>query len=134
MLKLVHSGPKSSRQGDVAGQWSDGGAAISHSTRTWWRACSGTRAAHHRCTRATSSSGKAIGSAARTSVAECVECGVEALLTPPGCLMVGFRGHVPDQLVQFVVNCGENDALAVGAHGEQDALAAGVEQPQVPQR
>jgi len=26
-----------------------------HSTRAWWRVCSGTRAAYHRCTRATSS-------------------------------------------------------------------------------
>jgi hypothetical protein len=31
---------------------------------TWWRACSGTRSAHHRCTRAMSSFGSAIGSPA----------------------------------------------------------------------
>jgi hypothetical protein len=67
-------------------------------------------------------------------VAECVERCVEALLTPPARLIVGFRGHEPDQLVQFVVSCRENDALAVGAHGEHDPFAVGIEQPQIPER
>jgi hypothetical protein len=40
------------------------GASL-HSTRTWWRACSGTRAVHHRCMRATSSSGRAFGVSSR---------------------------------------------------------------------
>jgi hypothetical protein len=67
-------------------------------------------------------------------VAECVERCVEALLTPPARLIVGFRGYEPDQLVQFVVSCRENDALAVGAHGEHDPFAVGIAQPQIPER
>ncbi len=55
---MVHSGPKSSRHGARRSMIVRCRGASSHSTRTWWRACSGTRAAHHRCTRATSSSGK----------------------------------------------------------------------------
>ena len=47
--------------------------------------------------------------------------------------MVGLRGHQPDQLVQFVVGCREDDALAVGADGENDAFAVGVLKAQVPQ-
>jgi hypothetical protein len=67
-------------------------------------------------------------------VAECVERCVEALLTPPARLIVGFRGHEPDQLVQFVVSWRENYALAVGAHGEHDPFAVGIAQPQIPER
>jgi hypothetical protein len=67
-------------------------------------------------------------------VAECVERCVEALLTPPARLIVGFRGHEPDQLVQFVVSCREHGALADGAHGEHDPFAVGIAQPQIPER
>ena len=44
-------------RGRAARQPSGAEAATSQSTRTWWRARSGTRAAHQRCRRATSSSG-----------------------------------------------------------------------------
>ena len=91
---------------------------MSHSTRTWWWACSGTLSAHHRCTRAMSSSGRAIRSPAVGGLGcggECFECDVESLLATPVGLMVGFGGHGPDQLVQVVVGGGEDGAIVVGA-------------------
>ena len=66
--------------------------------RTWWRACSGTRAAHHRCTRATSSSGRAIASLAIWRLGcgvERVVCGVESLLAAP----IGLADDFPEVAV-----------------------------------
>ena len=97
-----------------------------HSIRTWWRACTGTRAAHHRCTRATSSSGRAIGSPAICRLGcdvQGVECGVESPLAAPVGLMVGFGGHEPDQLVMVLVGDSEDGAVGVGADSEYQSLA-----------
>src|SRR5437763_12578560 len=105
--------------------------AIWHSTRTWWRACSGTRAAHQRCTRATSNSGRAIGSsAAGGGVVERVECGVESLLAAPVGFVVGFGGHESDQLLQVVDGGGQDGAGVLGADAEHESFAVGVEQLQ----
>lgn len=57
MGNRVHSGPASSRQGGrhstIVSCW----GPMSHSTRTWFRMCPGTRCSHQRRTLATSSSG-----------------------------------------------------------------------------
>src|SRR4029450_5138542 len=108
--------------------------AIWHSTRTWWRACSGTRAAHQRCTRAMSKSRMATGSAAVGGcVVERVECGIESLLAAPVGFMVGFGGHGPDQLVQVLVGGGQDGAGVLGADAEDESFAVGVEQLQIAQ-
>src|SRR6266568_8094993 len=137
MGKLVHSGPRSSRQGARRSTIVTCRGATWHSTRTWPRACSGTRAAHHRCTRATSSSGKAIESLAVRSLdcgVELVECGVQSLLPAPLGLVVGFGGYRADQLIQIVVGRSEDGPVTVGADAEHQPFAVGVQQPQIAQR
>src|SRR6266704_3869154 len=63
MGNRVHSGPVPSRQGGLLSTIVRWRGATSHSTRTWSRACGGTRSSHQRRTRAMSSSGRsAIGS------------------------------------------------------------------------
>ena len=63
MGNRVHSGPVPSRQGGLLSTIVRWRGATSHSTRTWSRACGGTRCSHQRRARAMSSSGSsAIGS------------------------------------------------------------------------
>src|SRR6266699_704005 len=63
MGNRVHSGPVPSRQGGLLSTIVRWRGATSHSTRTWSRACGGTRSSHQRRARAMSSSGSsAIGS------------------------------------------------------------------------
>src|SRR6266581_841806 len=63
MGNRVHSGPVPSRQGGLLSTIVRWRGPASHSTRTWSRACTGTRCSHQRRTRAMSSSGSpAIGS------------------------------------------------------------------------
>src|SRR5512135_3716046 len=57
MGKCVHSGPMPSRQGGLLSTIVRWRGPTSHSTRTWSRACGGTRCSHQRRTRAMSSSG-----------------------------------------------------------------------------
>src|SRR5215207_1422745 len=57
MGNRVHSEPKSARHGGRHSTIVRCRSATSASTRTSSRTCSGTRARHHRCTRATSVSG-----------------------------------------------------------------------------
>ena len=89
------------------------------------------------CTRATSSSGRAIESPAVWCLGrgvERAECGVESLLTAPVGLMVCLGCHGPDQLVEVVVGGSEDGAVVVGADPEYHSLAVGVEKPQLAQR
>src|SRR5215213_9559076 len=112
--KLVHSGPRSSRQGARRSTMVRCRGAIWHSTRTWWRACSGTRAAHQRCTRAMSRSGRAIGSPAVGGCGgERLEGCVEALLAAPVGFMIGLGGYGRDQLVQVLVGGGQDGAVVL---------------------
>src|SRR3954453_20915609 len=117
MGNLVHSGPRSSRQGSRRSTIVRWRGSTRPSTRTWWRACSGTRWAHHRCTRATSSSGRPIGLPAPGSlccVVERVEGGVGSPPTASVGLVVGFGRHGPDQLLEVVVGGRQGGALVVG--------------------
>src|SRR3954470_486902 len=123
MGKLVHSGPRSSRQGSRRSTIVRWRGSTRHSTRTWWRACSGTRWAHHRCTRATSSSGRPIGLPAPRSlccvverVVGRVEGVVKPRLTASVGLVVGFGRHRADQLLEVVVGGRQGGALVVGTN------------------
>src|SRR3954451_683283 len=130
--KLVHSGPRSSRQGARRSTMVRCREAILHSTRTWWRACLGTRAAHQRCTCAMSNSGRAIGSpAVGGCVVERIECRVEPLLPAPVRFMIGFGRHGPDQLVQVLVGGGQDGAVVLGADAEDESFAVWVQQLQI---
>jgi hypothetical protein len=81
----------------------------SHSTRTWWRACSSTRAAHQRCTRATSISEAASGTLPAASVGLAVRLGSDG----------------PDQFIQLLVGGTEDDLGTRDAHAEHQTFAVG---------
>src|SRR4051812_34038124 len=105
---------------------------MSHSTRTWWRACSGTRAAHHRCTRVMSSSGRAMWSPTGLvgGGGQGVVGGVELSLAAPVGFVVGVGGQGIDQIVEFGVGQYEVKLVVEGADRENCSLTVVVEERQ----
>ena len=74
----------------------------------------------------------AVGSLGRRS--EHGERGVQAVLAAPVGLVVGFGRDESDQLVQVVLGGRKGSAVGVGAHGEHQPFAVGVQQLQLAQR